>query len=115
MPEKLDEEVDHFIEHRVHSLLDMDLIVYFHNKAVGPESAKQVASRLGKDVKEVARALHEFEAMALVRNMATAGAPIYIYAAGDNLRPVIDRFVRLVTSREGRSIVYSKLASKGRL
>ncbi len=115
MPEKLDEEVDSFIEHRIHSLLDMDIIVYFHNKAVGPETAKQVASRLGKDVKEVARTLREFEARGLVRNMATGGAPIYVYAAGDNLRPIIDRFVRLVSSREGRSLVYGELASKGKL
>ena len=115
MPENLDEEVKRFIDQRIRSLLEMDLIVYFHNNPVVAESAKQVASRLGKDVKEVARALHEFEARALVRNMATGGAPIYVYAAGDNLRPIINRFVRLVSSREGRSLVYSELASKGRL
>ncbi len=115
MSENLDEEVKKFVDHRVHSLLEMDLIVYFHNKAVGPETAKQVASRLGKDAKEVTRSLREFEARGLLRNMATGGAPIYVYAAGDNLRPIINQFVRLVSSREGRSLVYSKLASKGRL
>ncbi len=115
MAENLDEEVKKFIDHRVHSLLEMDLIVYFHNNPVASESAKQVASRLGKDVKEVARTLREFEARGVVRNMATGGAPIYVYAAGDNLRPIINRFVRLVSSREGRSLVYGKLASKGRL
>ena len=115
MPEKLDEEVNHFVEHRIHSLLDVDVIVYFHNNPVAAEGARQVASRLGKEVKEVAKALREFEVRGLVRNMATSGASIYIYAAGDNLRPIIDRFVQLISSREGRSLIYSKLASKGRL
>ena len=115
MPDNLDEDVKKFIDRRIHSLHDMDIIVYFHDKAVGPESAKQVASRLGKNVKEVTRTLREFEVRGLIRNMATGGAPIYVYAAGDNLRPIINRFVRLVSSREGRSLVYGELASKGRL
>ncbi|MCD5391137.1 hypothetical protein LR007_04670 [candidate division NPL-UPA2 bacterium] len=115
MPENLNEEVKKFIGQRIRSLLEMDLIVYFHNNPVASESAKQVASRLGKDVKEVTRTLREFEARGVVRNMATAGASIYVYAAGDNLCPIINRFVRLVSSREGRSLVYSELASKGRL
>ncbi|MCK4325624.1 hypothetical protein KAU86_04035 [bacterium] len=115
MPEDPDEEVERFIDQRIRSLLEMDLIVYFHNNPVVAESARQVASRLGKDVKEVTRALREFEVRGLVRNMATAGAPIYVYAAGDNLRPIINRFVLLVSSRKGRSLVYSKLVSRGRL
>ncbi len=115
MPENLDEEVKKFIDQRIHSLLEIDLVIYFHNNPVAAESAKQVASRLGKDVKEVIRTLRQFEARGLIRNMATGGAPIYVYAAGDNLRPVINQFVRLVSSREGRSLVYGELASKGRL
>lgn len=115
MVDKLGPEIERFIEHRIHSPLDMDILVYFHKNPITVESAKEIARRLGKDAREVGKALRLFEARGIVRNMATAGAPLYAYSAGDNLLPIIDRFVKLITSREGRAIVDSKLIADGKV
>lgn len=112
---KLDPDIERFIDHRIHSPLDIDIIVYFHENPIAVESAKGVAKRLGKNVKEVAEALHRFESRGVVRNMATKGASLYTYSAGDNLSSVINRFVRLVTCRQGREIVDNKLIVDGKL
>ncbi len=116
MVDKLDPEVERFIEHRIHSPLDMDILVYFHKNPITVESAKGIARRLGKDnTKEVAKALRRFESRGIVRNMSAGGTPLYAYFAGDNLLPVIDRFVKLITSREGRAVVDSKLIASGKI
>ncbi len=115
MVDKLDPEIKRFIEHRIHSPLDMDILVYFHKNPITVESAKGIARCLGKDIKKVAKALRRFESRGIVRNMSAGGVPLYAYFAGDNLLPVIDRFVKLITSREGRAIVDSKLITDGKV
>ncbi len=112
---KLDLEIERFIDRRIHSPLDMDIIVYFHRNPVMVESAREIANRLGTDIKEVSKALHRFEARGIVRNMATRGTPLYAYSASNNLHSTIERFVKLVVSRQGRAIVDSKLIANGKV
>ncbi len=115
MIDKLSPEIEKFIDHRIHSPLDIDLIVYFHENPITVEGTREVAKRLRKDAKAVAKSLRRFECRGIIRNMATAGAPLYTYSVGDNLRSVIDQFVKLVISPQGRAIVDSKLIADGKL
>ncbi len=61
------------------------------------------------------RVLRRFESRGIVRSMATGGVPLYVYSASDNLHAVIERFVELVSSRQGREVVDNKLIANGKL
>lgn len=115
MADKLDPEVERFIDHRIRSSLDMDILIYFHRSSVMAESAREVARCLGRDVREATKALRRFESRGIVRNMATGGTPLYAYSAGNNLHAVIERFVKLVTSPQGRAMIDTKLIVNGKV
>lgn len=115
MADKLDPEVERFINRRIRSPLDMDILIYFHRSSVMVESTREIARCLGRDVKEVTEALRRFESRGIVRNMAAGGVPLYAYSAGNNLRAVIERFIKLVTSPQGRAMVDAKLIANGKV
>lgn len=115
MFDKLDTEIERFINRRIHSPLDMDILIYFHRSPIMVEGPRRIAKRLGKDVKKVTKSLHRFESYGIFQNMATGGDPLYVYSASDKLHAVIERFVKLTSSHSGREMVDNKLITDGKI
>ena len=89
----IDDNVQDFLHNRLDSLVKWDLIRFFHDNPHTRDTAENIASYTGRDVKNIERELKGLVAAKVLQVEKIAGLIIYEFSTDEAIRQTIDRFM----------------------
>lgn len=99
----IDDNVQDFLHNRLDSLVKWDLIRFFHDNPHTRDTAENIASYTGRDVKNIERELKGLVAAQVLQVEKIAGLTIYELTADESVRRTINRFMEACHNRAFRT------------
>ena len=116
----LDEAMEKFMHRFVNSFIKWELVNYFHDHPHTPCKTADLAKTLNRPLDPVKRELKDLQAEGLIRELKTGKKIEYTYdLAADNpqhrqLSDLLNQFIHLCRTREGRLRVIYKILKNGK-
>ena len=99
----IDDNVQDFLHNRLDSLVKWDLIRFFHDNPHTRDTAENIASYTGRDVKNIERELKGLVAAKVLQVEKIAGLIIYELSTDEAIRQTINRFMEACHNRAFRT------------
>lgn len=112
--EDVDAQVMAFIDQKIKSLVQWDLLHFFHKTPYMADTAENIASYTARDVGTVERELEELVKNGVLRSKKTSSDKIFALTTDTDMLSLIDDFATACDNRKFRMYAIRHITSKRR-
>ncbi len=101
------------LQGKLRSLVEWDVLQFFHHNPHTVEGAQTVANTLGRDTDTVNTALNAMKGVGLLQAVEAQTQPMYRLTQDDTLREEIEQFMRACDNPAFRRQVIERIVTRG--